>query len=469
MLNVDVCLLCFFSLRVSVVNFWNQFAMLVYSPQITPRITYTLDLVLRQWMGIEFKVTKCQFEFADSLESKFCYADELVAGSLWIQPSGFLESNDVVPLDVSIQGLGADFVCFSQAEGSLPFDVFSAIFYLVSRYEEYLPFTPDEHGRFPSASSMLVKQGIHEIPIVDIWVARLAALLKSVYPHLSIKTKPIHCLVHIDVDNAFAHKGKGIMRTCGKVARSLASLRVKEALEIAATSLGNKQDAFDTYTEISEAASAAGMEQRWYFLLGNLTKFDRPISWRSKLMKRAMEAAASKGEVGIHPSYEAGSNLALLKEEVSRFTTIMGRQPEISRFHYLRFRFPESFRLLVEVGVKHDYSLGYTDRVGYRAGTARPFPFFNLIENRTEPLTLHPSIIMDSALNYQLGLSSEASIQRVSDLFIQQQNTGGEFGVVFHNEILARMSPWCGWESYFYSVLELNEKNHGDTENTEVS
>lgn len=56
--------------------------MLVYSSQITPRITYTLDLVLRQWMGIEFRVTKCRFEFEDSLESKLCYAEELVAGKL---------------------------------------------------------------------------------------------------------------------------------------------------------------------------------------------------------------------------------------------------------------------------------------------------------------------------------------------------------------------------------------------------
>lgn len=438
--------------------------MLVYSPQITPRITYTLDLVLRQWMGIEFKVTKCRFEFADSLESKLCYAEELVAGSLWIKPSGFLERDDVASIDISAQGNGLDFVCFPQAEGSLPFDLFSAVFYMVSRYEEYLPFTPDEHGRFPSIASVLVKNDIHEIPIVDIWVARLASQLKTACPYLSIKSQPIQRLIHVDVDNAFAHKGKGVVRTCGKVARSFASLRVKEALEIASTSLGNKHDVFDTYSEMSEAVSAVGVEQRWYFLLGNLTKFDRPVSWRSKFMKRAMESAASKGEVGIHPSYEAGSNLALLREEVARFTTIMGKQPMISRFHYLRFRFPESFRLLVEVGIKHDYSLGFTDRVGYRAGTAKSFPFFNLIENRVESLMLHPSVIMDSALNYQMGLSADASIQKVSRLFRQQQNTGGEFGVVFHNEILSRTTPWMGWDNYFYSTLKLDKKNHGDTD-----
>ncbi len=435
--------------------------MLVYSPQITPRITYTLNLVLRQWMGIEFKVTMCKFEFDDSLESKLCYADELVSGSLWIKPSGLLERNDVLPVDISAQGAGLNFVCFAQAEGSLPFDVFSAIFYLVSRYEEYLPFTPDQHGRFPSHASMLVKQGIHELPIVDVWVAQLAGLLKSAYPYISIKTQPVKHIIHVDVDNAYAHKGKGVVRTCGKVAKSIVSFRLLEAFEIVSTTMGVKHDAFDTYSEISEALSTAGVEQRWYFHLGNLGKFDRPVSWRSKLIKRAMKTAASKGEVGIHPSYEAGSNLALLRAEVSRFTTIMGKQPEISRFHYLRFRFPESFRLLVNVGIKHDYSLGFTDRIGYRAGTSRAFPFFDLTENRAETLLLHPFVAMDSALNYQLNLSAEEAVQQISNFFRQQQHTGGEFGVVFHNEILSRKAPWLGWDSYFYSILKLDEKNLG--------
>lgn len=406
-------------------------------------------------MGIEFKVTKCKFEFDDSLESKLCYADELVSSSLWIKPSGLLECNDVVPVDISAQGTELNFICFPQAEGSLPFDVFSAVFYLVSRYEEYLPFTPDEHGRFPSAASMLVKQGIHEIPIVDVWVAQLATLLKSAYPHIAIKTQPVKHIIHIDVDNAFAHKGKGVVRTCGKVAKSIASFRLLEAFEIVFTTMGVKHDALDTYSEISAALSKAQVEQRWYFHLGNLGKFDRPVSWRSKLIKRAIKTAASKGEVGIHPSYDAGSNLALLRAEVNRFTTIMGKHPEISRFHYLRFRFPESFLLLGNVGIKHDYSLGFTDRVGYRAGTSRAFPFFDLAENRAETLLLHPFVAMDSALNYQMNLSAEDATQQVSNLFRQQQHTGGEFGVVFHNEILSRKAPWLGWDSYFYSIMHL--------------
>ena len=429
--------------------------MLIYLTEISPRVTYTLDLVFRQWLGIEYKVTACKFEFEDSMESKLCYAEELVGGTLWIKPSGFLLRTDIAPFEVSPKGAGADFVCFPQQEGSLPFDLFSAVFYMVSRYEEYLPFTPDKHGRFPSAVSILVEHGINEIPIVDIWVARLASQIKSVYPYLSIRIKPIQQFIHIDVDNAFAHKGKGFIRTTGKVASALVHLQFKQAATIASAALGLSHDPFDTYAQIFTAVAQSNIPLRWYFHLGDLTKFDRPVSWKSKSLRVAMATAASIGVVGIHPSYEAGLNLAMLKEEVGRFVAIMGCRPEISRFHYLRFQFPESFRLLVEVGIKHDYSLGYSDRVGYRVGTSRSFPFFDLKHNRAEALVLHPFAMMDSALNYQLNYTPETSIEKYSTLYRSQQNTGGEFSVVFHNEIVSRTTPWKGWDSYFYTAVNL--------------
>jgi hypothetical protein len=43
--------------------------------------------------------------------------------------------------------------------GDLPFDPLAATFYLVSRYEEYLPFIPDEHGRFPAKQSFAFSNG----------------------------------------------------------------------------------------------------------------------------------------------------------------------------------------------------------------------------------------------------------------------------------------------------------------------
>jgi len=39
-----------------------------------------------------------------------------------------------------------DFSAFFKSEGDYPFDIFSAVFYLLSRYEEYLPYKKDMYG-----------------------------------------------------------------------------------------------------------------------------------------------------------------------------------------------------------------------------------------------------------------------------------------------------------------------------------
>ncbi len=49
----------------------------------------------------------------------------------------------------------------------LPFDPFAASFYLVSRYEEYLPYQPDQFGRFPAKASVAYQNGFLKKPVVN--------------------------------------------------------------------------------------------------------------------------------------------------------------------------------------------------------------------------------------------------------------------------------------------------------------
>ena len=53
------------------------------------------------------------------------------------------------------------FLCFFRhtSDSDLPFDIFAASFFLVSRYEEYLEYQPDEYGRYQASSSLAFKNG----------------------------------------------------------------------------------------------------------------------------------------------------------------------------------------------------------------------------------------------------------------------------------------------------------------------
>jgi hypothetical protein len=52
---------------------------------------------------------------------------------------------------------------FFATAGDIPFDIFSAAFYLLSRYEEYLPHELDEYGRYSHTGSIAYKEDFLKI------------------------------------------------------------------------------------------------------------------------------------------------------------------------------------------------------------------------------------------------------------------------------------------------------------------
>ena len=61
----------------------------------------------------------------------------------------------------------------SNNNSDLPFDPFAASFYLISRYEEYLPCVKDQHDRYPATNSLAYQEGFLQQPVVDKWVIKL--------------------------------------------------------------------------------------------------------------------------------------------------------------------------------------------------------------------------------------------------------------------------------------------------------
>lgn len=436
--------------------------MLVYTPRITPRIAFTFNLVLKEWLGIDYKLTSCHYFFEDSLESKLCYGPKLVSNAFWVKPHGLLLEKDLHSFEPEHEGHGEALRIFPEHDKQcFPFDVFSAVFYMVSRYEEYLPFEPDEHGRFPSTLAFVVKNGIQDIPIVDVWVQQLADALRQQYPFLSLSRNTKGSVIHIDVDNAFAHRGKGVVRTGGKLAIALVQLKFAHFAEIAGSSLGITPDPFDTYNLISQKVAGGDIALKWYLHVGKPSRFDRPVHWHSRAFTRLVRRLSISGNVGIHPSYGVMDDPTMLHQEVERFTMLTGKRPAFSRFHFLRFRFPTSFRMLLSEGIAADYSMGFSDRVGYRAGTTRPFPFFDLIANKEEEFTIYPFVAMDSAFNFHLKMQPSAAVEELTRLHAIQRNTGGDFSVVFHNEILSDKEPWNRWDTLFNAVVAIMKGDSG--------
>jgi hypothetical protein len=144
--------------------------------------------------------------------------------------------------------------------------------------------------------------------------------------------------------------------------------------------------------------------------------------------------------IGLHGSYNSYASAEQMVLEMGNLRHALDEQGIGSdrlpaRQHYLRWTAPDTWRHLEQAGALFDSTLGYAEAPGFRCGTCRPFPVFDL-ETRT-PLSLweHPLIVMDVALqpaSLQRGPIDEV-LRQVAGVASMCKEVGGEFVILWHN------------------------------------
>jgi len=163
--------------------------------------------------------------------------------------------------------------------------------------------------------------------------------------------------------------------------------------------------------------------------------------------------------MGIHPGYFAHLNPEQIKKEVKRLEEITGHEIVKSRAHFLRIQIPESYEMLINEGIKREYSMGYADDIGFRAGTSFPYYFFNLNTNEATDLLVFPFAYMDCAFKDQLKLSPDESIVEIKEMINEVKSVGGVFMCIWHNSSITDRKPWKGWFDVLkYTISESNKK-----------
>src|SRR5687767_2361657 len=139
--------------------------LLIYLSAITSRCEYVFDLIFRDELDIEYQVTTDMNEFQAYLQEKINYSFQRYRDEFYINASSFLFEPGIKMMDVLTENkLGTTVLIPNGRSCDLGFDIFSAVFYMLSRYEEYLPFAPDKYGRYSSSDSIAYKNGFLEKP-----------------------------------------------------------------------------------------------------------------------------------------------------------------------------------------------------------------------------------------------------------------------------------------------------------------
>jgi hypothetical protein len=161
--------------------------------------------------------------------------------------------------------------------------------------------------------------------------------------------------------------------------------------------------------------------------------------------------------IGIHPSFASNNDVAILKKEIERLSGILNREVSISRQHFLKLEFPKTYLNLLELGIREDYTLGFADRPGFRAGTSVPFYFFDLDSEQETPLLLHPVTVMDATLKNYLKLNPEEGLNLAIQYLETVRTYGGQFMPLWHNESLSESFDWIGWSMVYEQLIKTTE------------
>ncbi len=429
--------------------------ILVYAQQLTPRVKYAVEVLLRDLLSLQVSFTSDKESFIEFHGSKISYSYQPVCEALNFVPHGLLFERGIEQFDVHVFETDLGKGMFKVNESPFEFDVFSATFYLVTRYEEYLPHVKDKHGRFSAKHSIAYKNDFLIQPIVNQWAQVLQKILEQNIPSLNLSPSPKKFSVNptIDVDSAFAFKHKGLVRTIAGCAKDVFSGEFNALKHRVSAILGKVSDPFDVFDQLIKYQNQYGWRFTYFFLVGDYDKNDKNISITSRKFQSVIKHVNDYSSVGLHPSFASNENKAKLVNEVNRLSGVLHYPVKSSRQHFLKLHLPATYRNLLELGITDDYSMGYPEESGFRASICSPFYFYDLELEVETNLLVHPFCFMEATYKYYHPKNPQEMTNKAVQFAKTVQQVNGEFCFVWHSDSISGEEPWKGWEGALEKTL----------------
>lgn len=427
----------------------------VYSSEINERLRYIFRLIFETVLEDTVEFFSDTDKYKDSCGIKINYSDNERIEGIKLKPHNLLFQKQIQSQVIEVFEWEGEKAFFQSADSFIPFDIFAASFYLVSRYEEYISGKRDRHQRFMSRNSFAGQYKLLEKPLVNIWVLKMADIIEREYPDFKFKRPTFKYIPTIDVDNAWAFKNKGVLRQLASTFKDLFSGRFKNIGNRFAVILKLKPDPYDSYDFMEGFFKKFKFKPVMFFLMCKGGKHDRGLSYKNRKFRMLIKKMSKVADIGIHPSYNSTKKKSLQIKEIERLKEITGREIKLSRQHFLKLTMPVTYRELLNNGINSDYSMGYSNRPGFRASICTPFPFFDLIEGKETSLIVYPFEVMDVTLQSYRGMSPSEADKKIKSLMKEVYSVGGTFISLWHNESLSDESQWKGWRDVYINMTKM--------------
>jgi len=344
-------------------------------------------------------------------------------------------------------------------DGAIVFyaDIIAATFFMLSRWEETVVPTRDQHGRFPGMASVAYKQGFLDRPIVDEYALILREWMKALLPSWEPEPRLFAVRLSHDMDmvRRFSSRCRGV-RTIGR------ALIMQRDLGLAWQSLmGTLRVESDPYFQglqtLINLSKDYGLDSAFYFMAVPPAPFDKDLRLSAPIVKHCIQLVRAEGfEIGFHPSSHAFDNFERFLSEKKALEVALGTSQFGGRQHNLLFQVPNTWRYWEQAGLAYDSTMGYADHEGFRCGTCYPFHPFDIEANRELGILEVPLIVMDATLRQHRNLTCEQAENRILELAQRCRQVGGTFTLLWHNSSLS--GEWRAWAEMYRQVLGMLEK-----------
>ena len=438
--------------------------LIIYIDKQTNRLGYTINLIFKEILKVDYIVTTSKDQFIALSGAKLSYCDNRIFDEIHIGSSPIMFETNLYPVEIEYNendGIPKIFCKYSNEE-SLGFDIFAATFYMVSRYEEYLPFIKDEHSRFCVSNSIAFQKDFYLKPVVNIWAKYLKKILIEKYPELVFGKSEFIFTNTIDIDMAYCYKEKGFYRSIGGFLRDFKNKEFAHCVKRLRVLLKIDKDPYDCFDWLYSIIDKYNIKSTFFFLLSIRTKYDKNISPYNHKFQMLLKSISDYAKVGIHSSYYCLEYPKYLNEHIKLMSSIIHKPITANRFHYLRFRLPNSYRNAAYNGISDEYSMGYANNIGFRSGICTPYNFYDLERDQETKLRIHPFAFMDVALKNGMQLNVSNAWEKIKILIDEVSEVDGEFISIWHNESLSNIVEWLGWKDLYQRQIEYifnNKKN----------
>ena len=396
------------------------------------------------------------YEFVNrSSDCHLNYSQEF-GGEMHIIPHGLLSEVDIRnDIDIYFEKSNNQWFALRTSDGEkMSFDVFSSSFYLVSRYEEYLSYEPDDHNRYTAGFSCLSQHDLLMEPLVNQWAFYIKNELSKIDSSLEFSSRKFEYLSTVDVDQAWKFKHKGAKRNILGTFRDLKEGKWENFRNRWPILLGLKKDPFyEAFHWHKSQEIKYGIKPNYFVLVGDYGTFDKNTSYENMEFQQLIKSLDEENSLGIHPSYQSNIEIDRVATETNRLSDILDRPISKSRQHFLMHTMPATYRLLLELGIKEDHTMGYSTHLGFRAGIAAPFYWFDLETNEQTELRLMPFCAMDITPLHYRGESPSEATETIHELMLKVHEVGGLFVSLWHNESFSETERWIGWSSVYEDIL----------------